>query len=172
MAWRLSVVQVRGRRRFDGPDTMAHMTVQTWLDGQVDRALSRQRAQAETAKLMATFASALSGALVGTAFQVHGRSPNTVDLVSLALMVLAGILTVGVLLSDRLREVDHERILTQGVSAALTQEEQLVALRTAALAALSLNDDVVKRMRALMLTQLLAALGATMLSAASLGWIG
>ena len=94
------------------------------------------------------------------------------DLVSLALMVLAGILTVGVLLSDRLREVDHERILTQGVSAALTQEEQLVALRTAALAALSLNDDVVKRMRALMLTQLLAALGATMLSAASLGWIG
>lgn len=61
-------------------------TPEEWLEVQADRALARQRAQADTAKLLATFAAGVAGALVATALQVG--APEGLDWASAWLLLM------------------------------------------------------------------------------------
>jgi hypothetical protein len=76
-----------------------------WIERQADRSFARQRAQVDTAKLLATFAAGVAAALVATALQV-GR-PSYLDKVSLWLFAACSFAVIMVVLCDRLTEADH-----------------------------------------------------------------
>lgn len=69
---------------------------------QYERLLSRQRAQVETAKLVATFATAVGATIVGSALQVVRGSTLTV--LASSLLAAAFLVTVIIVAFDRLAE--------------------------------------------------------------------
>lgn len=144
------------------------MTVATWLDDHADRVLARQRGQADAAKLLATFACAVAAALVGVAFQMDGDSSRASTLASLIALLTSFFLALAVALADTMRELDHERLLTESVVRGQDEAEQLTSLRANSLAAVMLNEEVIRRIRLLLALQLAAALVASLLSSFSL----
>ncbi|SNY65337.1 hypothetical protein SAMN05421748_12829 [Paractinoplanes atraurantiacus] len=141
-------------------------TAEEWLEGQADRALARQRAQVDTAKLLATFAAGIAGALVATALQVG--VPEGLDWAAawLLLVTFAGVL--GVIAVDRVAEADHDKVLGLQVLRGWSQEDLLVELRVAELKAVYSNDEVVRLVRSVLAVELLLALATGIVAATSL----
>lgn len=137
-----------------------------WLEGQADRAFARQRAEADTAKLVATFAVAVSSALVASGLQTG--SPTRLDSISAVVLGIAVALTVLVTLTDRLTEADHKKVLVQSATLGWDASTLLAELRAATLAAVEVNAGVLRVVRALLALQLVASTGAGVVASVSL----
>jgi hypothetical protein len=125
-----------------------------WLDAQSDRVSARQRSRVDTAKLVATFVAAVAGSLVASALQT-GESASGWDWVSAWALAATIALTVAVM--DRLTEPDHEAILSDALTAGLTPDETLSALRLGVNAANHANEGVVYAVGVVLWLQLGAA---------------
>jgi hypothetical protein len=77
---------------------------ETWVDKQYERVFNRQRAQVDTAKLLATFSSAVAATVVASALQVvrHSNLPAW----SSVFLALAFALAIMAAISDRLHELE------------------------------------------------------------------
>ncbi len=137
-----------------------------WLEGQTDRILSRQRAQAETAKLLATFATAVAAGLVATALQV--APSTTADRRALVLLFASFLLALFVVFADRLAEADHNHVLTAAKLSGSDEATTLAELRTANLTAVNYNEGVISIMRVALIVQLLLSVLAAAAAAAPL----
>lgn len=134
------------------------MTTPEWLDGQVDRVLTDQRARAETAKLAVTFAVGVNAAVLAAALQVGYKR----DL--LPAVIVAGVAAVGavlVFLSDGLKMPDHDGVLrrTRG-----NDDARVRALRRAALVAVNANNAILRIMRAALVVAAIAAVASSVLT--------
>lgn len=137
-----------------------------WLEGQADRSLARQRAQIDTAKLLATFVAGIAAALVATALQVG--VPTILDTVSVYLLFASVIATIGVVVVDRLVEPNHLLVLEKAVVNGWSDEKQLQELRVAAQAAVFANEGVVRIVRWMLAIQVLLSALTGFLSVMSL----
>jgi hypothetical protein len=141
-------------------------TPEEWLEIQSDRALARQRAQVDTAKLLATFAAGIAGALVATALQV-GR-PNGLDWAASWLLLVTFVAVLAVIAVDRLAEADHDQILNMRMVRNWTQDQLLLELRAAALTAVYANNEVVRTVRTVLTVQLLLSVTTGIVATTSL----
>jgi hypothetical protein len=141
-------------------------TPEEWLEIQSDRALARQRAQVDTAKLLATFAAGIAGALVATALQV-GR-PNGLDWAASWLLLVTFVAVLAVIAVDRLAEADHDQILNMRMVRNWTQDQLLLELRAAALTAVYANNEVVRTVRTVLTAQLLLSVTTGIVATTSL----
>lgn len=128
-----------------------------------DRASSRQRAQVETAKLLATFSSAVATTMVAAMLQVGGAR-FYLDLISAAVLVVAILLTGLVILVDRITEADIDAVLRESAVQKWTPEQLEKEMAVATVAAVKANDPVVKRVHLCVGFQFAAAAAATGLS--------
>jgi hypothetical protein len=143
--------------------------VAQWMQDQSDRALTRQRATADNAKLVATFIAAVAATLVATALQV-GESARKLDIASVVALAFGVIVTLAVIGADTICEADHQAILSASVSGGQrwTDEHLLRELRSQSVAAAEGNEAVVRRIRLWLALQVLLALIAGGLAVASL----
>ena len=132
------------------------VTTQDWLDTQVDRVSDRQRARADTAKLVATFAAGVAGSLVASALQT-GATASSWDWTSAWALAITIVLTVAVVLLDRLTEADHRTILTNAQAAGLDADATLAQLRLAAMTSTKANESVIKAIGVALWLQLISA---------------
>ncbi|GAA1428449.1 hypothetical protein GCM10009616_08080 [Microlunatus lacustris] len=111
-------------------------TVEEWLEEQADRRTALQRAQVETAKLMATFIAAVAATFVATALQVG--PPGIGDVLGAVAFAGTVVFTWRVVSADRLTIADEDE-LCKRVVAGGTQPgpASLRSLREAAQAATS-----------------------------------
>jgi hypothetical protein len=86
--------------------------VRAWMDQNFDQKVSRQRSQADTAKLITTFALAFAATLLGTALQVPNTSP-ALDLTATVLLGAAFIVTLIVIWLDNVVEPDSAWLATR-----------------------------------------------------------
>ncbi|WP_143030457.1 hypothetical protein [Blastococcus aurantiacus] len=131
-------------------------TTEEWLEAQADRVLARQRAAVDTTKLVSTFATGVAGAVVASALQT-GTETSAWDWVASWSLAGAFLLTVAVIVADRLKEPDHSRVLESAALGRWGQGRTLFELRQAALWATYSNEGNVRTVRALMWLQLLAS---------------
>lgn len=116
--------------------------VDDWLEQHAQRAIARQRAQVDTAKLLTTFAAAVAATIVGTALQV-GDLPTVLDYTATFALGAAFLLAVSVILLDRLTDVDYEHVITLAAVSDSTLHDVIMDLRRAGLAAERFNRSVV-----------------------------
>jgi mannitol-specific phosphotransferase system IIBC component len=141
------------------------VTREEWLEGHYDRVAQRQRAQADTAKLLATFSAATAATLVASALQAAPTSRlDRLAAVSLGISVL---FAAAVLVLDRLAEAPADDIVA-AATASTTDAALVERLRSAQITATFFNDSTVRAMKAALLVQLLAAAVAGCLAALSL----
>ena len=134
---------------------MAH-TIEEWLEADADRAMSRQRAQADAAKLVATFVVGIVATLVATSFQVGSPlSDNRWEAVLLAASV---ILTAMVVFLDRISEADRNAILAEAQVRHWDKQELLTELRMNLIAASKDNQKVLREVRICLFIQFLVAI--------------
>ena len=138
-----------------------------WLEAQADRVTARQRAQVDTAKLVATFAAGVAATLVATALQV-GTPPTSHDLVATLGLGLVLFLTIAVVLADRITECDHEAVTNASLMHGWDQNRLIAELRTALLVAVTVNAGVVRWVQWALVPQLLLSMATTTLAAWSL----
>ena len=124
-------------------------TVPDWMDEQVQRIVAAQRAKADTAKLVATFAAGIAGTLVASALQA-GASKQPTHLhwgggISLGVVFLLALL---VIVLDRIEEANYWAVLeAAAVARPRWSETRTVGeLRTAARTARNQNEKVVRWM--------------------------
>jgi hypothetical protein len=143
--------------------------VSGWLEQQADRAASRQRSQVDTAKLLATFATGLAATLVATALQVPGS--DWWEKSAVIILGVASLLSISVLIADRISEVDHAALLSQAHTQQWTAEELLGELRTAQIEAVSGNEGTVSLLRWLSGSSLVAAVAAGVCATVSMVFV-
>jgi hypothetical protein len=132
-----------------------------WLESQADRAFSRQRAQVDTAKLLATFTTGIGATIVATALQVD--KPNKLDLTATCFLATSFVAVLAVILLDRLAVADESRVLTFSQLHHWSEEELIAELQTATIAAAYNNAEVVSIVRwALVFQVCLSAVAATL----------
>jgi hypothetical protein len=126
-----------------------------WLERDLERRSSSQRAQVEAAKLLSTLAVATAAAFVAGALQVgHSR---TGDLVAAYLVGSAFLAVVVVVLLDRSTIVDHQAVLVEAAMGDFDEEKELKRLRKDAMISILNNDAIVRQVKfATGLTLLLA----------------
>ncbi len=129
-----------------------------WLEGQTERIVSRQRARADNAKLVVTFAVGVGASLLASALQTG--TPSGWDRAATVFLTITFLLTSAVMLADRLEEPDHHAILQDGLTATprWTDERIIYELRRAAAAAANINENVLTLIGRLMWAQLAGAL--------------
>jgi hypothetical protein len=149
----------------DGGEQVAQ-TSSEWLDGQADRISARHRAQVETAKLIATFSTAIAATLTATALQVG--TPSGWDRVAVVLLFVTALLTVAVVIADRLAEPDHTHVLEEATHRDWDDAALLTELQVAGLAATSVNRQVVNSVRVVTICNLVAALLTSVFAVVSL----
>ncbi len=118
--------------------------------------MTRQRAQADNAKLIATFAAAIAGGLVASALQA-GSQPSRGDWLASWALGLTFVLTLGVMVLDRMEEPDHRQVLERAALATWTDDHRLFELRCTAIAACNLNERTLRLIKMAMWSQLTAA---------------
>lgn len=116
-----------------------------WLEGQADRAFARQRAQVDTAKLLATFAAGVAATLVATALQVG--EPRKLDAIASWLLAASVMAVVCIILLDRIAEADHSKIFELSHVNQWDRERVLAELRAATVKAMYGNAEVVNTVR-------------------------
>lgn len=143
------------------------MAVNEWLDGQADRCFDRQRAQADNAKLVATFVTGVAAGLVATALQIGG-DPTSADRDSLKWLAAASAAAVVVALMDRLHEADHRTVVLQGQVGAWSDGQLLTALRDATHLAVIFNEKTVRDVRRMLTVNVAFAVVASYVAALSM----
>jgi hypothetical protein len=114
--------------------------VERWLEADADRAMSRQRAQADAAKLVATFLVGVVATLVAAMLQLG--SPDAYSRWSSGLLAASILLTVVVFGLDRISEADHHGILEQAQVLHWDEQMLLSKLRLNLIAAAKDNQKV------------------------------
>jgi hypothetical protein len=137
-----------------------------WLQAQADRSLDRQRAQADTAKLVSTFVAAIAASLVATALQVG--PPGGLDIAATCLLALAVLSTICVVLFDRLTEPNHRLVLERAAINQWDDEKLVKELREAAQTAVHINEGVLVLVRWTLAVQLVLSTVTGVLAAISL----
>jgi hypothetical protein len=145
---------------------------QEWQEGQADRILARQRAQADNAKLVATFAAGIAAALAASALEA-GSEPSGWDWAAAILLGLTVFATGVVLLLDRVAEPNHKPVMRAADNAANTPTPwsdayTLYRLRKTAVKTAKKNQKVLWSMKRALWPQLLGALSTTALAAISM----
>ncbi|WP_448639423.1 hypothetical protein [Geodermatophilus sp. URMC 63] len=138
-------------------------TSEEWLEAYAQQQLATQRATADDAKLVATFAAALAGSLLASALQ-EGEKPSGWDWVSSVALSLTVLLTLLVtVILDRFEEPDYAKVQQSALQGSWSDAHQLFELRQATIAARNVNQAVVTKIIFTMWAQLLAAVftGAT-----------
>jgi hypothetical protein len=131
-----------------------------------EQALGRQRAQAETAKLLVTFTLAVSATFVATALQVG--SPSTLDAWATSAAAVAFLLALLVIILDRLQEPDPAFIDREAQIRGWTDAQKLAAFQAGVAGAQAEGETVVRNVRAVASAQILVSLAAAALAAISL----
>jgi hypothetical protein len=117
--------------------------------------MNRQRAQADAAKLIATFVDGVAAAVVAAALQVG--LPRT-DLQWAAGLLGGGIiLTVAVIVLDRISEADYKSILAETQIRGWSEERLLSELRLNNIAASGDNQKVLREVWIALLVQFTVA---------------
>lgn len=142
--------------------------VAQWVEGNADRAQSRQRAQADAAKLVATFVAGVAATLVGTQLQVPG-DPGYDKWSAILLAVSVG-LAVVVILLDRLSESDHLQVLEDARVKGWDDEQVMKELRFNAVVASRDNEKVLREVRVALFAQFVCAAASG--AVAALGLLG
>jgi hypothetical protein len=114
-----------------------------WLESQADRTFARQRAQVDTAKLVATFAAAVAATLVATALQV-GTEPRKLDVAATVVLAAAFVAVIVVVLCDRIAEADQGLVLARSRIYRWTDSKLVEELRAANLTAVHINREVIR----------------------------
>jgi hypothetical protein len=140
--------------------------VSEWLEQRAYRAFERQRAQVDTAKLIATFSAGISGTLVATALQV--KEPTRLDTVAALLLACTVAASLVVIVLDRLTEADHGHVLELSEIHGWDEQKTRQELRVAILGTVRVNASVVNVVRWALGLQLLVAAGAAAVAVASL----
>lgn len=140
--------------------------VSDWLEQRAYRAFERQRAQVDTAKLIATFSAGIAGTLVATALQV--KDPSTLDVVAVWLLAATVVFSIAVILLDRLIEADHAHVLEMSEVHGWTKTEVRSRLREATLSTVKANGAVVTVVRCALAIQVAVAVVTGAVAAASL----
>jgi hypothetical protein len=138
-----------------------------WIDAQADRILSIQRAQVDTAKLLVTFITAVSGTFVATALQV-GTSPSRLDWTAVGLMAITVVLALIVVAVDRIRVADHDYLLSQGQLNGWTDDQFIKELRVEMLASVEHNASFVHAVMVFTAIESFFAIAATAIAVASM----
>jgi hypothetical protein len=137
-----------------------------WLERNADRILARQRAQVDTAKLLATFATAVAAALVAAGLQVHAAV--ALDVASAILLGISFSAAIVVILLDRLREADPTAVLERGQVHQWTEAQIVGELRLLMLAAVRNNAWYVTAVMIAVIIQVVVAAGSAGLAISSL----
>lgn len=138
-----------------------------WVDTQADRTLERQRAKTDNAKLIAVFVAGIPAALFATALQVN-RPVQPIDHETWPWVVATVVLAVLVALLDRIREVDHGRLLDAAALGGWTEDQFVWQLRKQTLEILYANEWFVRVQLFALGLQVAAAFHAGNLAATSL----
>lgn len=133
------------------------MPFREWLEQDLERRSSGQRAQVEAAKLLATLGAATAAAFVASALQVE-RS-RTENLTAAWLIGCAFIAVIVVVLLDRSTIVDHQALINEMALGDFDEEQALTRLRRDAIINVLNNDAVVRQVK--------LAAGATLVLAAA-----
>ena len=140
--------------------------VKAWKQARADQAYTRQRAQADNAKLIATFVAAIVATLVATGLQVG--SPSWLDVLATLGLTIVVILTWCVIQNDRLQEVDEARVDQVLLNSAWAWDRKREELDQLTQALVYFNDDLLEWMISGARWQLAAAAATSILAAASL----
>lgn len=145
--------------------------IDDWIQRQADRTLANQRAQADTAKLLATFTVAIAATFVATALQVGSRSTG-LDIWASWILAACFATTIAVLLLDRITDTNIEDAFLLSHANGWTEAELLSHLRTETLRAQVLNASFVSRIWTGVAVQLALAVAAGSVAAVSLLVVG
>jgi hypothetical protein len=132
------------------------ITLPEWLDSQTDRTSSRQRAQVDTSKLVATFSAGIVATIVATALQVG--DPTAWDRVAAGLLALSFAVALAVILLDRLTVADQAAILQSAQIRGWSEAQIINELRVASLTASLANEAVVRSVRLAVAVQVTVSL--------------
>jgi uncharacterized membrane-anchored protein len=132
-------------------------SVVDWLEANADRAMSRQRSQADAAKLVATFVVGVAASTVASALQMNRSGSGTYNRWSSALLALSVILTVAVVVLDRISEADHKSILEEAQVRGWSEAKLLEELQVATITASQDNRKVVREIWCALLVQFICA---------------
>lgn len=141
-------------------------SVDEWSDQTWDRAFARQAAQADNVKLLATFALALAGTMVATALQVMPQ--GRLDLAAAIVLGGAFLLTVAVILLDRLKWPSRRKALQRQTDNGWTDPQLLAYIRIATRDAQEENDALIRRLQRVAEYQLILSGAAGVLAVISL----
>jgi hypothetical protein len=129
-------------------------TPEEWLAAQADRVMDRQRSQVDAAKLVSTFSVSIAAALVASALQAAADSPSADERWATWTLAAAIMLTIAVILSDRLVEPNHSRVLELAAIGHWPEHRTIFELRAAATAATYANEGNVRIVRGILWIQL------------------
>ena len=135
-----------------------------WLDAHAESVLASQSARANSAKVLATFATGLAAALLGPALQkAPAMTPRL--WMAVALFGLAGLLTLTVFALDQIELPDDHAVLAEhAIDPSATPDDLLFRLRLSALTATRSNARLVRRINRVAIAQVLAAVLSATLS--------
>ena len=136
-----------------------------WMRQNFDHMVSRYRSQADTAKLVVTFTLAVAATLVATALQVGDST--VLDLWSTLLLAVAGIVTLLVVMLDRIKEADR-LLVSQALHSASNADDQHMVLAFAESRLRVENDRIISSLTAMSFAQILFVLAASSVAAYSL----
>jgi hypothetical protein len=137
-----------------------------WLENQADRSFARQRAEVDTAKLLATFAAGVAATLVATSLQVG--EPSGLDLTGTIFLAAAVLAVVCVIALDRIAEADQGKILELSQINKWTQAQVLRELRKSTVVAAYSNAEVVLSVRRALIVQVILSCVAGTIACVSL----
>jgi hypothetical protein len=137
-----------------------------WSDQHWDRTFLRQSAQVDSAKLLVTFALAFSGTLVATALQVAPQ--GRLDLAASLVVGVGFLLTVTVILLDRLKWPSRRKMLDRQADLGWTDAQLLAYIRSATRDVEEENEATVGRVHCFARYQLLVSGAAAVLAVISL----
>jgi heme/copper-type cytochrome/quinol oxidase subunit 4 len=121
--------------------------IREWLSQNFDHTMSRQRSQADTAKLLVTFALGIAATLVATALQVG--DPNGWDLTATIILGVAFIFALLVIVLDRVKEPNRRWLMDRLARKNMPPDEILDALAQLEGDCHEENDTIVFALRGL-----------------------
>lgn len=141
-------------------------SVDEWSDQHWDRSYSRQSSQADTVKLVTTFALAVAATLVATALQVSPQ--GLIDLWSSICLGLSFLGVIAVIIFDRLQWPSRSKVLQHQADHGLSDTQLLNYLTMLSRDLEESNENVINRMKRLAEYQILLAAAAATLAVVSL----
>lgn len=129
-----------------------------WLDSHRELVIARQRASADGAKLITTFATGVSATILAVALEEPARE-SFMFWLTLITFGVGTLLCLLVFFADRVSEADSARALENAAAlGSVSEESQLRELRRASLTAVYANEELVRAIRTLALVQVAVAI--------------